>query len=96
MIVALQRKLSQQLTMDQERLFFSQSLTYFSTLSGRKIQVEDWIITSYEVDFIEEIGSGGLYVLFSSLLWSVAARLIVQVFIAGRSLEVLGARWRLR
>jgi hypothetical protein len=49
---------------DQERLFFSQSLLTLSTLSGRTIQVEDWMITNYEVDFIEEIGSGGLYVIF--------------------------------
>jgi hypothetical protein len=62
MIVALQRKLAQQSTQDQERLFFSESLTSLTTLSGRRIQVEDWMITSYEVDFFEEIGSGGLYV----------------------------------
>jgi hypothetical protein len=59
-IVALHRRLAQQTTANQERVFFSKSLTCLSTLSNRKIQVEDWMITGYEVDFIEEIGSGGL------------------------------------
>ena len=62
MMVSLQRKLDQQSTMGQERLFFSKGLTYLSTCSGRQIEVEDWMITSFEVEFMEEIGSGGLYV----------------------------------
>jgi len=62
MMVSLQRKLDQQSTAGQERLFFSHGLTYLSTCSGRQIKVEDWMITTFEVDFMEEIGSGGLYV----------------------------------
>jgi len=59
MMVSLQRKLDQQSTVGQERLFFSHGLTYLSTCSGRQIKVEDWMITTFEVDFMEEIGSGG-------------------------------------
>jgi hypothetical protein len=66
MIVVLQRKLNQQRMLVQERQFFSQSLTHLTTLSGRNVQVEDWMVTAYEVDFFEEIGSGGLYVDFHS------------------------------
>lgn len=93
MIVSLQRKLGQQSTVDQERLFFSHSLTSLSTLSGRQIQAEDWMITSYEVDFIEEIGSGGLYVNLSIVL-SVLVNVIVKIRTVGRCFEVLGARRR--
>jgi hypothetical protein len=62
MIVALERKLNQQSILIQERRFFSQSLKHLSILSGRPVQVQDWMVTVYEVDLLEEVGSGGLYV----------------------------------
>ena len=30
-------------------------------MSGQQIQLEDWMITSFEVQFGPKIGSGGLY-----------------------------------
>jgi hypothetical protein len=62
MVVSIQRKLDQRSTMEQERLFFSQSLAHLSACSGSQEQPQDWMITEYEVDFMEEIGSGGLCV----------------------------------
>jgi hypothetical protein len=61
-MVSLQRKLDQQSMGEQERQFFSQGLTYLTTCSGQHIEAEDWMITDYEVEFMEKIGSGGLYV----------------------------------
>ena len=61
MMVSLQRRLDDY-TLDggKERNFYSHSLQYLSTTSGRQIEIQDWMVTSYEVDFGYEIGSGGL------------------------------------
>jgi hypothetical protein len=67
MIVSLQRRLDDRsLDGTRERTFFSYSLQYLQTTSGRQIEVHDWMITSYEVEFGHEIGSGGLYVIYYS------------------------------
>jgi hypothetical protein len=67
MIVSLQRRLDDR-SLDEirERSFFSHSLQYLKTTSGRQIEVHDWMITSYEVEFGDEIGAGGLYVIYYS------------------------------
>jgi hypothetical protein len=63
MMVSIQRRLDgQSLENARERKFYSSTLQYLSTTSGRHVEVQDWMITSYEVDFGHEIGSGGLYV----------------------------------
>ena len=59
MMVSLQRSLQQLLGGDRERRFFSHSIKYLSTASGRQIAVENWMITSFDVEFGPEIGSGG-------------------------------------
>jgi hypothetical protein len=61
-VVALQKRLRIRSDGDRERQFFEHTLQYLNTRSGRKVEVEEWMITSYEVEFGEEIGSGGLYV----------------------------------
>jgi hypothetical protein len=61
MMASLQRHIDQQIGGDRERQFFSHSLRYLSTSSGSQVQWENWMVTSFEVDFKEEIGSGGLY-----------------------------------
>jgi hypothetical protein len=63
MMVSLQRRLDEQ-TADSplEQTFYSSILRYLSTKSGRHIEIQDWMITSYDVEFGYEIGSGGLYV----------------------------------
>ncbi|KIM77885.1 hypothetical protein PILCRDRAFT_824860 [Piloderma croceum F 1598] len=55
-----------QLERNQERLiealkrqFFSHALRYLTTASGRQVEMESWMITSYEVEFGHRIGSGG-------------------------------------
>jgi hypothetical protein len=62
MMVSLQRRLETGSDADRERQFFKHALRYLTTSSGRQIEMEDWMITSYDVEFGHEIGSGGLYV----------------------------------
>jgi hypothetical protein len=62
MMVSLQRKIEQQSSGVQEQEFFSQSLVYLTSTSRCQVQPEDWMITPFEVEFLEEIGSGGLFV----------------------------------
>jgi hypothetical protein len=68
-MVLLQRRLNHSFDDDREREFFSHTLRYLTTMSGRQVEIENWMITSYEVEFGPQIGSGGLYVL--DLLCSV-------------------------
>lgn len=68
MMVSLQRRLDNQSASDRERRFFSHSLQHLSTSSGRQLEIENWMITAYEVEFGNEIGSGGLYVQPAHLL----------------------------
>jgi hypothetical protein len=72
MMVSLQRRLDHISDGDQERQFFSHALRYLITTSGRQVEMESWMITSYEVEFGPRIGSGGLYVF---LLVSVSSAL---------------------
>ena len=61
MMVSLQRRLDNISDGNQERQFFSHALRYLTTASGRQVEMESWMITSYEVEFGSRIGSGGLY-----------------------------------
>jgi len=60
MIASLQKHLRIGLEEVIERQFVSHTLQYLTTSSGRQVALDDWTITSYEVDFGHEIGSGGL------------------------------------
>jgi hypothetical protein len=60
MMVLLQRRLDHSSDDDREREFFSHILQYITTISGRQVEIENWMITSYEVEFGPQIGSGGL------------------------------------
>jgi hypothetical protein len=62
MMHSLQRQLDQQSQSlpTPERRFFSHSIRYLSTMSGRQIEAESWMITSFDVEFGPEIDSGGL------------------------------------
>jgi hypothetical protein len=60
MMVSLQRRLRAGTDEDAERQFFAHSLQYLTASSGRQVELEDWTVTSYEVEFGLEIGSGGL------------------------------------
>lgn len=59
LMVSLQRILNEHPEGDQERSFFLRSLLYLSAASGRKIQRENWMITSFDIELGPEIGSGG-------------------------------------
>ena len=59
MVVSLQKKIEELPRTDREHGFISHSIRYLSTLSGRQIRAESWMITSLDVEFGSEIGSGG-------------------------------------
>ena len=63
MIVSLQRRLDSHSDDGRERRFFTHVLLYLTTSSGLRIELQNWMVTSYEVEFGPKIGSGGLYVL---------------------------------
>ena len=63
-MVSLKRRLDHHSDGAQERHFFSHTLRYLTTVSGRQVEIKHWMITSYEVEFGPLIGSGGLYVFF--------------------------------
>jgi hypothetical protein len=67
MMVSLQRRLQTGSDDDRERRFFSRTLQYLTTASGRQVELEEWMVTSYEVEFGLEVGLGGLYVFFAPL-----------------------------
>jgi hypothetical protein len=58
-LVAIQRRLNVRLASGRERTFLERSMQYLSTASGCQVQLEDWMITSYEVDFGQQVGAGG-------------------------------------
>ena len=67
MMVSLQRCLDKCSGGNREREFFSHALQYLTTISGDHVKLENWMITSYEVELGPQIGSGGLYVFCTSL-----------------------------
>src|ERR1700683_2833059 len=62
MMVSLQRRLQTGSDGNREQQFFTPTLQYLTTSSGCQVEMEEWMITSYEVEFGKQIGSGGLYV----------------------------------
>lgn len=61
-MVTLQRRLRSGFDGDRERHFFRYVLQSVTASFGCEVDVEDWMITSYEVEFGPRIGSGGLCV----------------------------------
>jgi hypothetical protein len=66
MIVSLQRRLDHYSVDERERQFFSHALRYLTVSSGLRVELQNWMITSYEVEFGPQIGSGSLYVIYPS------------------------------
>ncbi|KZP06260.1 kinase-like protein [Athelia psychrophila] len=58
-MIAFQKRLEQRLDGDRERQFFSKSVAYLQTASGRSVKIEDWMVTSFDVEFMLPIASGG-------------------------------------
>jgi hypothetical protein len=71
MMILLERRLRIQTDEDRERQFFSHTLQYLTTSSGYQVELEDWTITSFEVEFGQEVGSGGLCVCFFRSCYSI-------------------------
>jgi len=65
-MVSLHKRLEIGSDEERERQFFTHTLKHLTVLSGRQVEAEEWIITSYEVEFGREIGSGGLCVFLYS------------------------------
>ncbi|KAJ7789032.1 kinase-like domain-containing protein [Mycena olivaceomarginata] len=59
MMVCIQRRLDGEHLNDPERKFYSHTLQYLTSTSGRQLKLEDWMIASFEVDYGPEIGAGG-------------------------------------
>jgi hypothetical protein len=59
--VSLQRRLGQVSDGDRERQFLH-ALRYLATTSGHQVEMESWMITSYEVEFGPRVGSSSLCV----------------------------------
>jgi hypothetical protein len=95
MMVSLQRWLQIGSDEDRERRFFTHTLQYLTTYSGRQIEMEDWMITSYDVEFGHEIGSGGLYVFTFCFLWFVCSPCIASVGKCSKGVGT-GQRWHSR
>ena len=64
MMISLQKRIENHTDSNRELQFFSHSLHYLSTVSGSQVHLEEWMITSYDVEFGQEIGAGGLWALF--------------------------------
>jgi hypothetical protein len=60
MMASLQRQLSVSSNTDQQQNFYSHTLRYLTSMSGRQLQLEDWMIASFDVEYGPEIGIGGL------------------------------------
>jgi hypothetical protein len=61
-MATLQRLINKQHLDERELKFCSRTLDHLATISGKHIKLESWMVTSYEVDFGNKIGEGGLYV----------------------------------
>ena len=63
MIISLQKTLDHKLIFDKrEEQFIKHSLNYLVSTSQQQARIDTWTITSFEVEFGEPIGSGGLSV----------------------------------
>jgi hypothetical protein len=60
MMVCIQRRLHTGHIDQAEEKFYSHTLQYLTSMSGQQVELADWMISSFEVDFGPEIGVGGL------------------------------------
>ncbi|KAJ7467453.1 kinase-like domain-containing protein [Mycena galericulata] len=59
MMASLQRRLNVVPNNDQEQNFYSHTLQYLTSMSGQQVQSEDWMVSSFDIDYGPEIGVGG-------------------------------------
>jgi hypothetical protein len=60
MMASLQRRLNVAPNNNQEQSFYSHALQYLTSMSGQQVQLEDWMIASFDVDYGPEVGVGRL------------------------------------
>jgi hypothetical protein len=60
-MTSLQRSIMKRICGERESRFFSSVLNHLSEITGEHPpELENWMVTSFEVEFGVEIGSGGL------------------------------------
>jgi hypothetical protein len=62
MMVSIERRLDTHSLNQPEHKFYSHTLQYLTSTSGQQARLEDWMISTFDVDFGVEIGAGGLWV----------------------------------
>jgi hypothetical protein len=64
MVVSLERRIESHggNNRDREQQFYSHTLQYLISTSGQQVTLEEWMISSFNVEFGTEIGAGGLWV----------------------------------
>jgi hypothetical protein len=60
MMISLQKSLNLLVSDSRLRQFMSHSLNHLALTSAEQMQIYPWTVTSFEVEFGEEIGAGGL------------------------------------
>ncbi|KAF7358833.1 Kinase-like protein [Mycena sanguinolenta] len=65
MMVSLERRLEQcGNERDPEHKFYAHTLQYLTTTSGQKVEMEDWMISRFDVEYGPQIGIGGFGTVF--------------------------------
>ncbi|KAF7355893.1 Kinase-like protein [Mycena venus] len=59
MMVSIQKQLNHHNVDRAEQTFYTHTLEYLTSRSGQNVKIEDWMISSFEVDYGHEIGKGG-------------------------------------
>lgn len=59
MMVSIERRIGQNQGNVEEQNFYSHTLQYLQSTSQQRIELEDWVISSYDVEYGAEIGAGG-------------------------------------
>ena len=59
-IICIQRRLDAGSDGDREQQFFRHVLRLLTSFTGQNVEIENWMITSYEVELGHRIGVGGL------------------------------------
>ncbi|KAJ7912675.1 kinase-like domain-containing protein [Mycena leptocephala] len=59
MMVSIQKQLNNQNVDREEQKFYTHTLEYLTSRSGKNVKVEEWMISAFEVDYGPEIGTGG-------------------------------------
>lgn len=89
-MVSIQRHLHDGVDGSTERQFFSSTLRYLTTASGRRVEVQDWMVTTYDVELEHQIGAGGLCAADCSLYLPNAN---LQHYTVGKCIKGAGTRW---